>query len=289
MQKQILDSGTSLLSLRVYEASTPARASVVIGGAMGVRQDYYTPFAEWLSSQGFRVTTFDYRGSGESLPDTADGSLRGFKADLLDWASDYEAVVDAAKSALPDAPLYLLGHSLGAQLPGFLKNQSQVDGLISIAAGSGYWRDNAPQLRRMILYFWYVLVPLATCLFGYFPGRKLKKVGDVPAGVMLQWRKWCLDPQYSVGAEGESARLSYGRVSFPVMALSITDDELMTWRGTQNLINLYANAPRSFERIAPSDLQVKRIGHFGFFREQFDQTLWPRARQILEGMARLPA
>ena len=256
---------------------------------MGVRQDYYAPFAQWLSGQGFRVTTFDYRGSGDSLPDTANGSLRGFKADLLDWASDYEAVVDAAKAALPGAPLYLLGHSLGAQLPGFLKNQHKVDGLVSIAAGSGYWRDNAPQLKRMVLYFWYVLVPLATRLFGYFPGRKLKKVGDLPAGVMLQWRKWCLDPQYSVGAEGETARLSYGQVTFPVLALSITDDELMTWRGTQNLINLYANAPRSFERIAPADLQVRRIGHFGFFREQFNQTLWPRARQIIDSMARLPA
>ncbi len=90
-------------------------------------------------------------------------------------------MVDAAKAALPDAPLYLLGHSLGAQLPGFLKNQDKVDGLVSIAAGSGYWRDNAPQLRRMILYFWYVLVPLATRLFGYFPGRTPAQ-GRRPAG-----------------------------------------------------------------------------------------------------------
>ncbi|WP_431098374.1 alpha/beta hydrolase family protein [Polaromonas aquatica] len=284
MQMQTLSSGTAQLATRVYAPSIPARASVVIGGAMGVRQDYYAPFAQWLSVQGFRVTTFDYRGSGESLPDTASGSLRGFKADLLDWAADYEAVVDAAKAALPDAPLYLLGHSLGAQLPGFLNNQDKVAGLVSIAAGSGYWRDNTPQLRRMILYFWYVLVPLATRLCGYFPGRRLRKVGDLPAGVMLQWRKWCLDPHYSVGAEGESARLSYGRVSFPVTALSMTDDELMTWRGTQNLINLYANAPRTFERIAPADLKVRRIGHFGFFREQFNQSLWPRAQQIIEGM-----
>ncbi|HYW56806.1 MAG TPA: alpha/beta fold hydrolase [Polaromonas sp.] len=288
MQKQILTSGSSQLSLRVYDTPTPARASVVIGGAMGVRQDYYAPFAEWLSGQGFRVTTFDYRGSGDSLPDTADGGLRGFQADLMDWASDYEAVVDSAKAALPQAPLYLLGHSLGAQLPGFLKNQSKVDGLLSVAAGSGYWRDNAPQLKRMVLYFWYVLVPVATRLFGYFPGRKLKKVGDVPAGVMMQWRKWCLDPQYSVGAEGDSARRSYGGVTFPVLALSITDDELMTWRGTQNLINLYVNAPRVFERISPKDLAVKRIGHFGFFREQFAQTLWPRTAQSLERMG-LPA
>ena len=128
MHKQILTSGTAQLVIRAYEReSAPARASVVIGGAMGVRRDYYAPFAEWLAGQGFRVTTFDYRGSGDSLPDTADGGLHGFQADLMDWASDYEAVVDSAKAALPGAPLYLLGHSLGAQPPGFLKNQSISD------------------------------------------------------------------------------------------------------------------------------------------------------------------
>ncbi|MES2510175.1 MAG: alpha/beta fold hydrolase [Pseudomonadota bacterium] len=287
MPSQTLDAAGAKLSLKVYDNGA-SHTSVVIGGAMGVRQDYYAAFAQWLSSQGFRVTTFDYRGSGYSLPDTAHGGLRGFKANLLDWAADYEAVIDDAKAALPDAPLYLLGHSLGAQLPGLLGNQHKVDGLLSVAAGSGYWRDNAPQLRRLILYFWYVLVPVATRLFGYFPGRKLKKVGDLPAGVMLQWRRWCLDPQYSVGAEGEGARQSYSQVGFPVRALSITDDELMTLRGTHNLINLYANAPRSVEQIAPGDVQAKRIGHFGFFREQFTQTLWPRSLQIFGDMAKLP-
>ena len=285
MHKYTLDTKAAALSLRIYEASQPSHASVVIGGAMGVRQDYYAAFAQWLSEQGFRVTTFDYRGSGDSLPDSAGGSLRGFKADLYDWVQDYDEVISSAKAALPDAPLYLLGHSLGAQLPGFLKNQRMVDGLVSVASGSGYWRDNAPKLKRLVLYFWYVLMPFATYIFGYFPGRQLKKVGDLPAGVIWQWRRWCLNPQYSVGAEGEAARLSYAGVTFPVLALSVVDDELMTWRGTQNLINLYANAPRTFERIAPADLQVKRIGHFGFFREQFSQTLWPRVRRSLENLA----
>ena len=285
MQKQTVRSGAAQLAIRVYVPAIPARASVVIGGAMGVRQDYYAAFAQWLAAQGFRVTTFDSRGMGDSLPGTAGGSsLRGFKADLFDWASDYETVVDAAKAALPDAPLYLLGHSLGAQLPGFLNNQHKVDGLLSIAGGSGYWRDNAPRLRRLILYFWYVLVPLATWLFGYFPGRRLKKVGDLPAGVMLQWRRWCLHPQYSVGAEGEDARLRYARARFPVQALSMSDDELMTWRGTQNLIKLYTSAARSVERITPAELGVGRIGHFGFFRLQFKGSLWPRAVAMLERM-----
>ena len=68
------------LSSRIYEPDSPDRGSVVIGGAMGVRQDYYAPFAQWLATQGWRVTTFDYRGSGDSAP----ANLRGFKADLFD-------------------------------------------------------------------------------------------------------------------------------------------------------------------------------------------------------------
>lgn len=287
MQTQQLpvDGGAQQLAVRCYETAGAPRASIVIGGAMGVRQSFYEPFAQWLADQqGLRVWTFDYRGSGDSR---GDASLRGFKADLFDWARDYEAVIDVAKAELPDAPLYLLGHSLGAQLPGFLQRPEQVDGLVSIAAGSGYWRENAPKLRRSILYFWFVLVPLVTRLFGYFPGRKLKKVGDLPRGVILQWRRWCLNPRYSVGAEGELASQSYNRVRFPVLALSITDDELMTLAGTESLVSFYAGAPSAVERIAPADVQARRIGHFGFFREQFSQSLWPSTVDKLHRLAAL--
>jgi len=274
MNKQTLQvNGAVFLALRVYEPAGAARASVVIGGAMGVRQSFYEAFARWMAQQGFRVTTFDYRGHGDSLH----GAMRDVKADLFDWAQDYEAVISAAKAALPMQPLYLLGHSLGAQLPGLLRKPGQVDGLLSVAAGSGYWRDNAPKLRRVVPYFWWVLVPLATRLCGYFPGRALKKVGDLPSGVILQWRRWCLHPTYSVGAEGAAVAQSYGAVRFPVLALSMADDELMTLRGTHNLVNLYANTERRVESISPAELKVRRIGHFGFFRDQFRQSLWPRA------------
>ena len=275
-----------LIAVRHYLPEGEPQASVVIGGAMGVRQGFYTAFAQWLAGQGVAVWTFDYRGSGESLKGQ---SMREVDADLFAWTRDYEAVIAAAKSARPDGPLYLFGHSLGAQLPGLLQQPERVDGLLSIAAGSGYWRENAPQLKRYILYFWYVLVPLAVRLWGYFPGRRLRKVGDLPRGVILQWRRWCLNPRYSVGAEGEAAARSYGQIKFPVLALSITDDELMTWQGTQSLVKLYSAAPSMLQRITPAEVQARRIGHFGFFREQFSQSLWPHALQSLQGLAALAA
>ena len=221
--------------------------AVLIGSAMGVRQSFYAPFAAWLAEQGYWVATFDYRGVGVSR--RASG-LRGFDADLFAWARDTDAAIDALAERAGDLPIYVIGHSLGAQLPGLLRNRDRIAGLVSIAAGSGYWRDNAPRLKRSILYFWHVLVPVATALFGYFPGAKLRKVGDLPQGVILQWRRWCLNPRYHVGAEGRAVREQFEAVRFPLVALSITDDELMTEHGTQVLVDCYANAPRRVERVA---------------------------------------
>jgi len=274
-------AGGAPLSARLWnDAGQPLQGAVLIGAAMGVRQDYYRAFAEWLAAQGYAVMTFDYRGVGDSRPA---GTLRGFQADLHDWADDYDTAIDTLAAAAPGAPLFLIGHSLGAQLPGMLRNRDRIAGLLSVAAGSGYWRDNAPQLKRSVLYFWHALVPLATRLFGYFPGKRLRKVGDLPRGVVLQWRRWCLDPRYHVGAEGPAVREQFAQVRFPVVALSMTDDELMTERGTRVLVDCYANAPRRIERIAPADVKAHRIGHFGFFRDQFQSSLWTRSVALLQG------
>ena len=47
------------IAARVYDAQGLVEGSVVIGGAMGVRQEFYAGFAQWLARQGWRVTTFD--------------------------------------------------------------------------------------------------------------------------------------------------------------------------------------------------------------------------------------
>lgn len=259
-----------------------ARAGVVIASAMGVEQHYYAPFAQWLAQQGFWVVTFDYRGMGASRPAQYRRSLRGFEADVRTWAErDCAAVIDFADAHLADRPLLWIGHSLGGQVLGLVPNRARVRAMVTVAVGSGYWLENAPALRRYVWWLWYVAAPAAMRLFGYFPGRRLKKIGDLPLGVMRQWRAWCLDRDYVIGVEGPQAAQDYASVTAPILSLSFTDDEYMSARNTESLHGFYRAAQREMRRLDPREIGVPRIGHFGFFRRKFEATLWPQAGEWL--------
>lgn len=259
------------LRYRLFSPAAPARGGVLLVPAMGVQQGYYQQLAEWLAGQGFLVASFDYRGTGENRPDR----LRGFRADILDWARlDCAAMLDMLASRYPGLPLTWLGHSLGGQILGLIPNHRHIVRAVTVASGSGYWRENAAPLRWMVWWLWYVLVPVSLPLCGYFPGRSLRKVGDLPAGVMAQWRSWCLNPGYSVGAEGAEVRAAYAALRCPIDAFFFTDDEMMSDRSIRTLHGFYRGAEVRMHRIAPRDAGVSRIGHFGFFRERQAGLLW---------------
>lgn len=268
---------------QVYEPASLPRAIVIVPCAMGVAQRYYSRFAEWLAAQGYLALTFDYRGIGLSAPQ----SLRGFEVDIFGWAEqDCAAVIDYAKSRLPHAPLYWIGHSLGGQLLGLIPNRHLIDKVMTVATGSGYWLENSWPTKRIVWWLWFVVVPIAMKLVGYFPGKRLRKVGNLPKGVMAQWRRWCLNKEYVVGAEGDRVRAAYASFQTPIVSLSFTDDEMMSAQGIRSLHALYKTAPVEYRRIAPQDIGVERIGHFGFFRPEFEQTLWPIAKQWLDAARR---
>ena len=145
---------------------------------------------------------------------------------------------------------------------------------VSVASGSGYWLDNVPSLKWRVWWLWYFVVPLTTRIYGYFPGKRLRKVGDLPRGVMNQWRKWCLNPDYMVGAEGEEIREKYRNVATPISSFSFTDDELMSKKNIDSLNSFYVTSKIETSRITPEQIGAKRIGHFGFFKAKFEDSLW---------------
>jgi predicted alpha/beta hydrolase len=266
------------LACYFFEAVGTPRATIVIASAMAVPQSFYAAFARHLSEAGYHVWTFDYRGMGESRH----GHIRDVTASLTTWFSlDYDAIVTHAAARDPQLACFVIGHSLGGQTAPLLPSRQLISGLINIAVGSGAMRHNQASTRRIAPLFWYVLVPVLCRLLGYFPGRRLGIVGDVPRGAVMQWRKWCLTPDYILSGE-PNARDAYASATFAVLALTFTDDELLKEAGSQLLRDAYVKTLVDYRLIAPADVALSRIGHFGFFKPQSEAALWPIVTQWLD-------
>src|ERR687893_2495913 len=112
-----------------------AKRVVLIAPATGVRRRLYRSFAEFLAGEGFAVVTWDWRGTGDSRPE----SLRGFGATMRDWGErDLAGVIDWAATRYPSARLSVVGHNFGGQSVGLARNRDRVRRLVTVGAQSGY-------------------------------------------------------------------------------------------------------------------------------------------------------
>lgn len=272
-------SGGNLAATRFTAKATPW-ATLVIAGAMGVRQDFYAPLARWLSDNGVHTLTFDYRGMGRSRR----GSLRDVDSDVSAWAErDLNAMLFEAQSMDPRLPLFYLGHSLGGQVLGVLPDAGRVRAAVTVTAGSGYYKLN-DRMPLRVRFLWFAAIPALTPLFGYFPGKALRIVGDLPRGVALQWRRWCLHPEYLL-AEGERYREAFKRVAIPMRGYSFEDDPMIQRAAVDHLHTFYSAAQVERRHIEPAEVGARGIGHFGFFSERSRDTLWRESLDWLRARA----
>jgi len=265
---------------RWFEPDGQARGIVLIVPAMATSAAYYATFASWLRDRGFAVMTFDYRGYGESL----EGPMRTVDCDVVRWAQDARDALEHAHGRANGLPITWLGHSLGGQVLAFADHRKAARA-VSVASGSGYWRHNTPSARRRAPLLWKGIAPAAIAVAGYFPGRRLRILGDLPRNVMRQWGRWCMHPDYLLG-ELPGMRERFAAVDIPMASLSFTDDELMSATSISTLDALYTAVDTTRMRYTPQQLGVDRVGHFGFFRHnQVD--LWDEL--ILPHLAERPA
>ena len=255
-------------------------ATMLVAGAMGVRQDFYAPYSRYLARNGIHVLTFDYRAMGESRPK----SLRGFECDVSTWGEqDLDAMLEEARRADPSLPLLFLGHSLGGQLLPIAASSQAVRAAVTVTAGSGYYKLN-DRMPAQVRIFWFLAIPLLTPLFGFFPGKKLRMVGDLPRGVAWQWRRWCLHPDYLL-SESPRYREAFDRMSLPILSYSFEDDPIITRAGIESLHDFYRNAAVERRHVSPGEIRAPRIGHFGFFAPSSENTLWRESLEWLRSAA----
>lgn len=258
------------LAAAFYHPDEAPLAQVVVHGATAVPMAYYRQFAAYLAERGYRTLVYDYRGVFES----AVGHPREDDASMTDWFTfDAPAAVRTLDARAPDLPLFAVGHSFGGQIAAALPGVRTPDALVTTGAQRGYWVPFPKSEWPRLVLTWYVLVPVLTGALGYLP-RRAGLGADVPRGVVREWARWCRTPEYFLDDHPELAeRMAAYRGR--LLALSVTDDDFAPEENVRWLIEKHTGASVEHLRFAPSDIGVRRFGHFGFFRPEQRETVWP--------------
>jgi predicted alpha/beta hydrolase len=266
------------LAATIFAPAQEFRAVVLIAAATAVPRGYYAKFARYLAEQGFKVITFDYRGIGGSKPKQG---LRGFAAKMRDWAAlDLVAAVDYASGLAQGKPLLYVGHSFGGQALGQLPNNHKISRALFAASQIGYWKlFPAPEKYRVWLSL-RVLGPFAYTLFGYVPG-KLGMGEDLPKGVFKEWASWCMKPRYLYDDETLDARKYFPDYKGALRAVGMSDDDWAPPVTVAGLLAGYTGTKPEHITVTPLSAGVKKIGHFGYFREPSREPLWREAAEWL--------
>jgi predicted alpha/beta hydrolase len=246
--------------------------SVVINPATGVSARYYHHYARFLSEHGFDVLTYDYRGIGLSRPER----LRGCGYRWRDWGQqDFDAALLFMRGRDSSAPLLVVGHSIGGFLPGLSEHADLIDRMLTVGAQYAYWRDYAPAHRWRLFLKWHVAMPILSTLFGYFPGKRLGWLEDLPKGVANEWsfrgaRMERSHPPY----EREEVIRRFKAVTSSILAIAVSDDELGTPAAIRRGLRYYGNAKVEEALLTPDDLGFEAIGHFGLFHARHSAGFW---------------
>ena len=259
----------------------------VLNSGAGIPRALYESFASWLADSGVPTITYDYRGIGASRG----RSIRGLDASIRDWGSkDCAAVLEWLCCRYPDARIYVIGHSIGGLVTGFVKNPPpSIDRMLLISPHTGYWGDYAPSARKRMLVQWHVMLPIVTRVMGYFPGRILGFPEDIPYGVAMEWAlrtggdgtlierllRWgtssSMKPLEDAGSE------CFPRFTSSILALRPSDDPFATKQGLRRVQSLFYNCVFADVQIDANPHGQTRIGHFGFFGTSNRDSLWTPA------------
>jgi len=241
--------------------------------------DFYAPIARHFAAQGYDVYTYDYRGIGRSAPK----SLRGFEAWMHTLTEcDIPAVLNFVRTHYSDRQLIYVGHSVGGQLMGMVENASLIDKAVTCSSQSGYWKLQGGNQKFFVMLNVYLVLPVVTRLFGYFPWKKLAGGEDLPKGAALEWASRCRSPNYLFDDQRLPHRGRYAKFKAPILAYCFSDDDWGTRSAVRSLMDHYSAADLQYRDVSPHEYGMRSIGHFGYFKRG-SEALWDSTIAWLRG------
>lgn len=273
--KLTTDDGKSLNA--IFYPCQHSVATVVIASALGVPQKFYRQYAEYLNTQGLQCLSFGYRGTGDS-PYTGDLS----KLQLIDWGvQDLQAALAyATRLNSQSQQTFLIAHSIGGQVLGMAKDADRLAGAIFVGSSAPYWK-RWQGLRKLNMFInACVMLPLLSSFGSSFPAKHVGLASwNLPSPLIKQWAAWMRDRDYLFGTRFGFDISHYGQLSFPIRSYAMDDDTLAPEVNVKWLLKFYSRANKENLLLQKSD--IGPIGHTGFFRPKFNQSLWHESAQWL--------
>lgn len=247
--------------------------TIVISSATGIRKEFYINFSKFLETQGYDVLLFDYRGIGESAP----RRLQNLKCPMHEWGTkDMNAVIQFLVKEERKTGIIWIGHSVGAQLVGFLENKEHIAKVISINSALGYWRYFPAPQRWVIWGLWYFLGPIMVKTVGYGAMTKIGWGENLPPRMLMEWRKWCLSKTYFRNTLREKIDAdSFYDFNIPITAVFMSDDFIANEKTVPLMLDFFPNATKEIFRLPVHKFTKDKVGHTGLFRKKFKYSLWP--------------
>ncbi|WP_051296045.1 alpha/beta hydrolase family protein [Eisenibacter elegans] len=160
------------------------KAALQFNAGTATKKEFYLPFLEFLAENNFICCLWDYRGSGDSMPE---GGLKNCDFTYSDYGlKDMPTIKVYLNERFPGLPFLFFGHSAGGQQIGLMPNLQNVKGAVNFAVSTGYAPNMPLGYRLMSSYFFYIFAPLSIKLTGYLKAKKFGIMEDLPKNVVLE-------------------------------------------------------------------------------------------------------
>ena len=248
----------------LYPTAEPDAPVLLFMSALGTPAKVYRHLGKEMVQHGLQVCTPDWRGIDSSSIRAGRSHDFGYRH-LLEL--DIPALIAVIRQRLPQAPIWLGGHSLGGQmaLAGAAGNPAPVSGVVLIASGSVHLPCYQGKLRWGVR----ILATLSSMtgpVLGYFPGARMGFGGREAAGLMRDWSHVARTGEYRpAGSQLDYERLLQ-TLDMPVLAITFVADKWAPAAATHALLRKVSKRKPAHWHWSASETEGIAVDHYSWIK-----------------------
>jgi predicted alpha/beta hydrolase len=248
----------------LYPTAEPDAPVLLFMSALGTPAKVYRHLGKEMVQHGIQVCTPDWRGIDSSSIRAGRSHDFGYRH-LLEL--DIPALIAVIRQRLPQAPIWLGGHSLGGQmaLASAAGNPAAVSGVVLIASGSVHLPCYQGKLRwgvRILA----TLSSLTGPVLGYFPGARMGFGGREAAGLMRDWSHVARTGEYRpAGSQLDYERLLQ-TLDMPVLAITFVADKWAPAAATHALLRKVSKRKPAHWHWSASETEGMAVDHYSWIK-----------------------